>query len=367
MLPASTQIFGSEMLQAAGPSVGYNEAEVQKRRSQKEDLRRAFGWPQKASHDLLSKSLALYEFTTENIAEYLPLLDASGKRCLTIAASGDQAINLLMAGAKEVTTFDSSLAAGEVTWLKIQALSDLDWADRHDFSRNVWKKVFEPLTFARLMDRADKPNFGLPWSTLRNAVCGLPEDCVAAWIFPDNKISGTVPYLRTDDAFRSAQSACRAAMEAGASSFIQNDIRTLPFLSLGEFDVIVLSNVLQAVFKSLRPPQLISRNSDHQLCNESLQTAENLKSLVNSMIWPVARMLSPGGVMMASYTYDCDSDFTDGEIYDPPLRTNPLQATVSRRTAFKPIPGFTVEEHWGEAMNSASSGVDVMVMIRRDI
>jgi hypothetical protein len=41
------------------------------------------------------------------------LLDVKGKRCLTVAASGDHIINLLMAGASEVV---ASSVKGPVTF-----------------------------------------------------------------------------------------------------------------------------------------------------------------------------------------------------------------------------------------------------------
>lgn len=48
----------------------------------------------------------IYPFTTEDISGYLPQLDLKGKKVFTLGSSGDQALNALLLGAREVTIFD---------------------------------------------------------------------------------------------------------------------------------------------------------------------------------------------------------------------------------------------------------------------
>ena len=48
----------------------------------------------------------VYPFTTEDISGYLTQIDVENKKVLTVGSSGDQALNSLLLGAKEVTIFD---------------------------------------------------------------------------------------------------------------------------------------------------------------------------------------------------------------------------------------------------------------------
>jgi hypothetical protein len=317
----------------------------------------------------IADSLGLYEFTTENILEYLPDLDVQGKRCLTLASSGDHIINLLMAGASEVVSFDCVNAAGEVTWLKMQALADMEWAGPKDFRANLWEKALERIPFARLCDRAKAPSFGTRESVIKQVSENLP----AGHLFLPYQTTGRNAYVATDEAFEKAKDACRQALSDGRVSFINADVRELPLIVQGQFDVIVLSNILQSRWERLKGPYTISRDADDAATrNRLLFSRERLKGLIDSMIWPVAELLTPEGVMMASYTYACQDEAFDHEQekyctehsieYCPdPIRSKPL-----RVSAFSPPPGFNVYERGWETINSSSSGQDIGVFVRRD-
>ncbi len=345
-----------------GGAVGYREARARENAEKGRDP-----IPRPLELQLaVTDAFGLYSFTTENILAYLPILEAEGKRCLTVAASGDQVINLLMAGAKEVVCFDSVAAAGEVTALKIQALADLNWEDAGHFRGSLWEEVSKPITFARLRDRTMEPL----WDNRRNVFKPVVEQLNVEYAFKMWQTTGRNAYIADEAAFKKAQDACRQAMEDGRVSFVHADIRELPLLELGQFDVIVLSNILQATWKRMCKPISISREqNDHE--RQFHNQDERLKKLIDTMIWPVAEMLSPDGIMMASYTYACPGEEwekierqeceDEGETYDP----DRLQSKKCRATAFYPKDGFTVEEHAWEVVNSEASGDDVAVFIRK--
>lgn len=371
---AGTDFLAVEHLMAdlgpvTGDTVGRKERFVREMTEAGRDPRIALGSGagEFAMHGLCSDTFGLYGFCTEDIRSYLPLLDVRGRRCLTVASSGDQAINLLAAGACEVTMFDSVPAAGEVSALKIQALADLEWHDRDAFRGRLWQDVMAPAGFARLLDRSDAPLYGKSWSVLAQAVSAF-EPGTAHRIFKRWQVSGRNPYIASDEAFESARIACAAAMDDESVSFVAADARELPLLGLGRFDVIVMSNILQATLARLRPPTRVSRKFGR--CMEDGHPdgrVEMLGALMDTMIWPLARMLEPGGVMMASYTYGCDRDDEDIEdIEDRSDAFSPLQSTALRRAAFVPPAGFSVEEHSWETINSEQSGVDVAVLVRRN-
>ena len=75
------------------------------------------------------KYTPMYVYGTEQISNYYSKLDLKDKTVLTIAGSGDQAINALYFGAKEVTCFDINLLTGYFINLKITALKYLTYKE----------------------------------------------------------------------------------------------------------------------------------------------------------------------------------------------------------------------------------------------
>lgn len=341
---------------------GEDQQQASKAVQSDDDPRRRLGrMPDHALQDLLQEVCGFYEFCTENILEYLPYLHAKGKRCLTLAASGDQVVNLLMAGAKEIVAFDTCEAACEVMSLKMQGLADICWDDAKQFRAQFGKVVLDPEMFRGFAERSDLP-FTESGSVITNAVASLPVGR-ADMIFK-NVITGRNAYIANKKAFTRARSAVGRALEDGRVSFVAADVRDLPYMGLGQFDVIVLSNILQSALVRLRKPVALKRG-ESSWWRERLDPAaadRTLKVLIDQMVWPVANMLTPGGVMMASYNYGCEERPHDE---DGEPRGDPLKNTERRQSAFTPPPGFIVEEACWETVNSMDSGVDVAVFVRR--
>lgn len=336
---------------------------------------------------LVSTHVGLYAFTTESIRGYLPLLDVQGKRCLTVAASGDHIINLLMAGASEVVAFDIVPGAEEVARVKIQALIDLQWKNADHFRGQLWQQVMTPQIFARLLDRLPVDRRFEQESILAKAISVFPKGSADA-IFRRWQVAGRNAYIADEPSFNAARDACRTAFEDGRVTFTNADVRELPYLNLGSFDAIVLSNILQSRVDRLAPPAPITRHQSAWMRRSPAERQATLTGLIDTMVWPVADMLSPGGRMMASYCYSCDDPgevggfdpYADDESLDDEERAmladeravrlignGNLSQTVSRRLAFKARPGFSVSEHQWGAVNGESGGVDIAVMIHRDI
>lgn len=296
-----------------------------------------------------------------------------GKRCLTVAASGDQAIALLMAGAAEVVTFDLVRAAGEIAELKLNALAHLDWEGREQFSDELWDRALAPEGFSQICDRASDGMFHSPYSTVRKAVYGLPVG-EAINILKRFQIYGYTAYLSSDEAFTKAKMAVAEALSDGRISFVRADIRDLPHINLGEFDVIVLSNILGASFESIGYRRMLGEEIDKNDRVSSPTRDGYARALVSSMIWPVAEMLRVGGVMMASYHYGCDpiAKLRDTCRFCGDLksecqcdRSDPFVETETRRALFEPPRGFAVEEYGWPTVHHELSGEDVAVFVRK--
>jgi hypothetical protein len=350
------------------------------------DPRRHITWSTErdGTTGLLSDALGLYRFTTENILGYLPLLDVKDRRCLTVAASGDHVINMLMAGAREIVAFDVTPHAEEITRFKMQALVDLDWKNVNDFRRNLWLTALRPQVFGRLLDRIPISGRLGPETILAKAIGAFPIGD-ADMIFKRWQVGGRNSYLADENAFEAAKDACRTALEDGRVSFVDADVRELPFLDIGRFDAISLSNILQSRMDRRRHRSTIAR--DRKSMSSSNSTRQRiLQGLVDTMVWPVAEMLNAGGRMMAAYCYACDERklYTDlglhgdnGENERPhgsalaaiPSRkmtaNGNLSRTASRLQAFSPRDGFTIHERQWPLVNEERDGVDIGVMIHR--
>ncbi len=117
------------------------EENVTRLEQEGKDPRLAFrNRPEEALAELTADGLGLYSFCTESIEDYLPYLNVEGKRCLSVAASGDQVIALLMAGASEVVAFDHVQDSSEILELKMQALAHLDWDSCVQFAYGLWDR-----------------------------------------------------------------------------------------------------------------------------------------------------------------------------------------------------------------------------------
>lgn len=79
------------------------------------------------------KITPMYVYGTENISGYYSKLDLKDKTVLTIAGSGDQAVNAIYYGAKEVTCFDINQLTGYFIDLKINAIKYLNYKEFLEF------------------------------------------------------------------------------------------------------------------------------------------------------------------------------------------------------------------------------------------
>jgi hypothetical protein len=300
----------------------------------------------------VASKIGLFASCTENVAAYTPLLNPQGKRCLTIGASGDQAIDLLLHGAEEVVMFDQVDTARRLIELKMAALAAHE-GDPDDFM-GEWIYGIDARKLESL-GKAISPRTQEFFEYVDKVFDGNVGDLFWYWV------DGECGYMSSEVAFTAAATAVRQAREAGRVSFVGSDIRGLPYLpGIGSFDVINISNVLEWLLKSAVRPRLLIGD---ELGQKHLELDEGtFVSFVGSVIWPIAGLLRPGGAMMASYVYAVPGKDDEEE---PGMRWE-LKDEAARRRAFAPPRGFTVEEHRWETVSRESGGDDVAVIIRRE-
>ncbi len=77
----------------------------------------------------MEKFNSICPFTTENIAGYMKKLDLENKKVITVTASGDHILNLVVKGCKYITAYDINLLAQKYAELKLAGMRQLDYKD----------------------------------------------------------------------------------------------------------------------------------------------------------------------------------------------------------------------------------------------
>lgn len=248
-----------------------------------------------------------YRLTTENISGYLDALEAQGALCLCVAASGDQTVNLFAAGAERVLCFDRDPLALKMTRLKMAAVAGLDYEQFKGFYgiENFGSfdlNLFETRILPHMRMRGD-------WFTQRLAdpySLFLGYTSLAHWN----------PYLADEGAYLVAQNSVRAVFESRGKNYrsddMECDVRDLACMGDEQFDVIVLSNIIDHWLR-----HMITMESDvggllrskERLVKPIWKPGWLLGKSAQLITWPVARLLRPGGRMLAGYFYREKNEF----------------------------------------------------------
>jgi hypothetical protein len=231
----------------------------------------------------------VYPFATENIGGYFPKIDFSGKSVLSIAASGDHAINAFAAGASAVTCFDLNFLSRHIIELKLRLLQSLDLKDYcrfflegpEAFSADVYNGLRGalPLATRYFWDKA-YASFGGRGAALR--ACPLFKDIHDKRPVADKSANAlrNNPCLASSEAYAVARAACLGKQV----TFVQSDVIELHKKLDADYDVILLSNL-----------------SDYA---HRMFEGDYLAAFRQKIVEPLRQRLAPGGVMATGYVYD---------------------------------------------------------------
>lgn len=92
----------------------------------------------------------VYLNTTENISGIMASMNLSDKDVLSVAGSGDQALNAYLNGAKTVSVFDINPLSFAITDLKVTGARKLKHAEFCNYFMPIWGEFLEYDTFNRL-------------------------------------------------------------------------------------------------------------------------------------------------------------------------------------------------------------------------
>ncbi len=231
----------------------------------------------------------VYAFATENIGGYFPNIDFRDKAVLTVASSGDHAINAFAAGAAEVTCFDLDHLSRPMVELKLAMLQALELENYcrfflqgpEAFDFEVYKDLRKrlPLAARYFWDRAYDYFNGDGAALRASSLFRDRHDPRDAADLSANALKNN-PYLTFVETFAGAQAACRGRHVR----FIQSDVTMLAEKLTAPYDIILLSNLSDYAHKMFE--------------------GDCLTEYQKQIVEPLAKRLAPGGMIAFGYVYD---------------------------------------------------------------
>lgn len=187
----------------------------------------------------------MYIMTTENINGFLNKYDLKDKSVLTVAGSGDQRLNSLLKGAKDVTCFDINPLTELHLKLKDTAIKNLDY-DKFlyffDIYSNKYNKEYSSLDsriFKEFKDSLDEDAFSFYNYVINESIY---LHCRDIYIDFDNELSilkNMNNYLDEKKYYE-----LRNIIKDKKIDFIDSSIENLPYkIENRKFDMILLSNI----------------------------------------------------------------------------------------------------------------------------
>lgn len=199
--------------------------------------------------DFVKSFQLIYPFTTENISGYINEFSLKDRTLLTVGSSGDQIINSLLYGCKDVTSLDINPYTKFYVYLKLSCLLELEKEDFKEFlCFNDYPEVFKKNKYVfntevyqkikRTLRLLDYESY-LIWDELFQNFSGI-NIRENIFEYDENRISvivGCNPYLQNDILYNDA----REKVKKAKINFITNDLFKVSIDN--KFDNIWLSNI----------------------------------------------------------------------------------------------------------------------------
>lgn len=237
----------------------------------------------------------IYPFTTENISGYINEFNLVNKSLLTVGSSGDQVINAILHGCKDITVVDINPYTRFYYYLKIAGILSLDIDEFLSFFRfkdypNVFKDnkfVFNESTYnklSHLLRLLDYESY-LFWEEL---FCNFKRKDIRDNLFSRDEdrtyvITSCNPYLQSKVSYKEVKSKLKHI----TPTFIHGDLFKLNIYK--KFDNIWLSNIA------------------------SYLSADEIKTLIDKY----AHSLGDKGNLLISYLYKTTKDSKYQEEWSP--------------------------------------------------
>lgn len=230
---------------------------------------------------------SIYPFTTENISGYIDKFNLKDKSLLTVGSSGDQVINAILKGCKDITLLDINPYTKFYYYLKVASILSLDldefmsflrykdypevFADNKNvFNIETWNKVKIVL---RLIDYESY----LFWDELFQTInpIKIRNRLFSSDEYNTNIISSCNNYLKSQDLYEKTRNKVKKILP----TFINSDIFNVDLKR--KYDNIWLSNIGTSITKE----EMIIKMTDN-----------------------LAKFLNKDGLLLISYLYETDKN-----------------------------------------------------------
>ena len=250
--------------------------------------------------DVNNKFASIYPFTTENIKGYLDFFDVGDKDVLTVGASGDQTLNLLLRNVKSVDYFDMNpftelyfnLKCAAIKILSLDEFLEFFCFDAFPSTFKKNKNAFNINVYYKISPYLDDDTRKF-WDSLYLKQNGF--EIRKSMLFSNDeepfRVLPKVNDYLNDDAFN------RLKVELDKKAkprFIETNVTKLSSKLIKKYDYILLSNIAQYLDYIYDKDELFS-----------------FKRLIKSL----SNELNPDGKIMLAYLYDTKKESIWSEDY----------------------------------------------------
>lgn len=185
----------------------------------------------------------IYLNTTENISGIMSNMDLKDRNILSVAGSGDQALNAYLNGAKSVTLFDVNPLSFAITDLKITGARKLSHADFCDYFIPICGYLLDYHIFNKLSNYLNEDT-AILFDYLYHKYTTTEIFNKTMYRFYTNitKLHDINDYLKRDNFEK-----LPAILEGKNPTFIKSNLTELPEKLEETYDAILLSNISDSI------------------------------------------------------------------------------------------------------------------------
>lgn len=216
----------------------------------------------------------LYNFATEDIASYITSFN-SIENYLTVCASGDQVINAIIYGAKNIDTFDINFLSKHALILKLSSIKCLN-------SNDIVKlfTTYDPKLLEKVISNTDIMVQQFWESIFKEYRTDIVGEFFGEYKIPENTIYDINPYLIPNNLEQ-----LKSLLDSININFIESDLYSLPKFLKNKYDAINLSNIYEYL------------NFDTQV------NFENAKQFYDFITQQLVPYLNNNGTILLCYLY----------------------------------------------------------------
>lgn len=238
----------------------------------------------------------LYNFATENIDGYFSQLDFQNRSVLTVAGSGDQAINAVLHGARKVDCFDMNRFTKYYLMLKRASILTLSYEEYISFLFKQSTTVFHLSMYERVRKQLEGNDL-LFWDSLFSQYRNFQ---IRNGLFYPELIDFECVQRFNSYLYFDTYSLVQKQIDSVVFSFQESLLQQLPAKLTDSYDVMLFSNISDYI--------------------EKMYTVDGLRKYKELML-NLSKSLTPDGKMIVGYIYGYKGNQDGGSFQQEKTRT----------------------------------------------